>query len=649
MGACETEVVGSDPGTEVLCYLERLRNVPQGCGVTDSQGLLVGSNPAWHRTLGLPGDNCIGRDIATMLWTCDEDFEVDDALGRLQAGVCEVLEFDARPSAPGDPDRVIRVAICACDGTPVGTRYLWQIYDHSVHEYFKARALQLEQVLEQSGDSIIVKDLDAVVTFWNREASNVYGFSPEEAVGRSLRDLHAADLTESQYEQLLARIRSGKASSSVAERRRKNGAPVWVALKTTPLTDHHGKLTGEITVARDVTEIRHAEEALRNVHATLEARLTAIREANRSLSREISSRRKTEETLRTTNGALQTTVQRLESFHRDGEALSRMAELLQSCGQRDEAYIVIRETGENLFPGMSGSLFIYRESRDALEQVARWGQRPAYEGLLVPDDCWALRLGRAHYVHAGCLVRCRHVIADQPYYVCLPVQGQGQVLGLLHLEVNLEPGLDKDSRDQVERRMRALVDRVGPALANLKLRDSLRSLSLRDALTGLYNRRYVDDALQREMHRAGRAGKPLSLIMLDIDHFKRFNDTFGHDAGDHVLGAVAQLLPKNLRTSDLACRYGGEELAVVMPEAGIACALDRAEILRKSIRSMNLRHRDQNLPAPTASFGVAEFPAHGNSPAELMKSADRALYRAKHLGRDQVCVAEDLAEIASQD
>jgi diguanylate cyclase (GGDEF)-like protein len=261
--------------------------------------------------------------------------------------------------------------------------------------------------------------------------------------------------------------------------------------------------------------------------------------------------------------------------------------------------------------------------------------------VLVPEDCWALRLGRAHHVHPAGQVRCRHAHAEQTHYSCLPVQGQGQILGMLNLEISRDHAKSRDLFDEYERRMRALVDRIGPALANLKLRDSLRSLSLRDALTGLYNRRYVDDALLREMHRAGRAGKPLSLIMIDIDHFKRFNDTFGHDAGDYVLAAVAQLLPKNLRSSDLACRYGGEELAILMPEASLACAVERAETLREAIRALNLRHREQTLPAPTASFGVAAFPGNGANPADLLKAADQALYRAKHLGRDQVCVAPE--------
>jgi diguanylate cyclase (GGDEF)-like protein len=171
------------------------------------------------------------------------------------------------------------------------------------------------------------------------------------------------------------------------------------------------------------------------------------------------------------------------------------------------------------------------------------------------------------------------------------------------------------------------------------LRDALREMALRDGLTGLYNRRYLEDALNRELLRAERSGKPVSVVMIDIDHFKHFNDQFGHDAGDFVLSVVARAVTKCIRPSDIACRYGGEELAVVLSEADLECARERAEQMRLAIRDTNLTHLGQTLPAPTASFGVAVHPVNGTTPADLLKAADQALYRAKQEGRDRVCVA----------
>jgi len=507
-------------------------------------------------------------------------------------------------------------------------------------------AHDLEQVLEQTGEAVIVKDMAAVATFWNREAASMYGFTAAEAVGQPMRKLHCADLSEAEYARILARIRAGIPTSSSTERRKKSGEVVRVALKTTPLFDEHNKLVGEITVARDVTVLHRTEEALRAAQATLHARLASLREANRSLTREIAARRKADAAMRRNNQALAATVPQLEAFHRDGEALSRMAELLQSCTQRGEAYAIVRETGAQLFPESSGSLFIYRESRDVLEHVTSWGSTHARDTTLTPDECWALRLGSPHFVPQTRAIRCRHAHEDVHSYVCMPVQGQGQVLGLLHIAVEVNPRTMRPARD-AEQRLRAMTDRVGPALANLKLRDALRELALRDGLTGLYNRRYLEDAVSRELHRAERNGKPVAIVMIDIDGFKHFNNKYGHDAGDFVLSALARAITKSTRPSDIACRYGGEELAVVLPETSLESARERAEEMRFAIRDTNLTHLGQALPAPTASFGVAVYPANGTKPADLLKAADQALYRAKQEGRDRVCVAEQAVPVGA--
>jgi diguanylate cyclase (GGDEF)-like protein/PAS domain S-box-containing protein len=501
-------------------------------------------------------------------------------------------------------------------------------------------AHELAQVLENTDDAVIVKDLNAVVTCWNRAACSMYGFSAQEAVGQPLRKLHAADLSDADYARILERVRGGIPTSSTAERRKKSGEIVRVAIKTAPLMDREGKLVGEITIARDVTALHHTEQALRAAQETLQVRLAGIRDANRNLTREIAARHKTDAEMRRNNKALAATIRQLESFHRDGEALSRMAELLQSCTQRVEAYTIVRETGAQLFPDAAGSLFIYRESRDVLEYACSWGNARQPATTLAPDECWALRLGNPHFVPRKGTIRCRHAPEDVESYVCMPVQGQGQVLGLLHIAVDVNSRSTRPARD-VEQRLRAMTDRVGPALANLKLRDALREMALRDGLTGLYNRRYLEDVLGRELHRAERSGKPVAVVMIDIDHFKRFNDKFGHDAGDFVLSALARVISKSIRPSDIACRYGGEELAVVLADADLDCARGRAEQMRLAIRETNLVHQGQALPAPTASFGVAVYPANGTKPADLLKAADQAMYRAKDAGRDRVCDAAE--------
>ena len=152
--------------------------------------------------------------------------------------------------------------------------------------------------------------------------------------------------------------------------------------------------------------------------------------------------------------------------------------------------------------------------------------------------------------------------------------------------------------------------------------------------------------LDRAIRRAGRAGQSMGILMLDLDHFKHFNDTYGHDAGDAMLRETAAFLLKNVRAEDFVCRYGGEEFVVILPTADIEGSRARGEKLRSKMRELSIMHQGKSLGVVTLSVGVAAFPAHGMSPKELMAAADGALYEAKRGGRDQVAVA--LAKSAQQ-
>jgi diguanylate cyclase (GGDEF)-like protein len=188
------------------------------------------------------------------------------------------------------------------------------------------------------------------------------------------------------------------------------------------------------------------------------------------------------------------------------------------------------------------------------------------------------------------------------------------------------------------------------ALANLKLRETLRTQSIRDPLTGLFNRRYMEESLERELRRAERRGHPVGVIMIDLDHFNHFNNTFGHQAGDALLQAFGELLRTRVRSEDIACRYGGEEFTLIMPEAPPEIVLQRAEQLREEVRELRVNLRGQALGMVTASMGVAVFPTDAGVGSELIREADRALYLAKEAGRDRVVgasVMHDQESVAS--
>ena len=329
-----------------------------------------------------------------------------------------------------------------------------------------------------------------------------------------------------------------------------------------------------------------------------------------------------------------------ELEHRNTEInlLGQLGDLLQSCNTSAEALAGIERFLDRFFPADSGGLFVFGESSLTLEAAAVWGGHPPEQKVFSVDECWGLRRGRVHgreEIQAG--FRCRHVGAGDAPYVCVPMTAHGSALGVLHVLLTPLAPEQWDARQQLGVRV---AEHLALALAKLKLQETLQRLSVRDPLTGLYNRRYMEETLAREMRRAERSGTKLGLIMLDIDHFKHFNDTLGHDAGDALLRDLGVLLQRQVRTGDVACRYGGEEFMVILQDVPPDVTCQRAERIRDAARELRVRHGGRVLEAVTLSLGVAVFPDHGSSPELLMRSADVALYRAKQDGRDRLCVAE---------
>ncbi|PYM59643.1 MAG: GGDEF domain-containing protein, partial [Candidatus Rokuibacteriota bacterium] len=230
-------------------------------------------------------------------------------------------------------------------------------------------------------------------------------------------------------------------------------------------------------------------------------------------------------------------------------------------------------------------------------------------------------------------------------YLCVPLAAQGETLGVLHLTARLAAPEEStaERRGISESRQRLAVtvaEQFALALANLRLRETLRTQSVRDPLTALFNRRYMEETLEREIRRAERERRPLSVVMLDVDRFKNFNDSFGHEAGDAVLSALGGLLRGVCRAADVACRYGGEEFVLILPAAPLSDARRRADEIRAAIRELHVTHEGRPLGPVRCSMGVSAFPEHGATVVNLLRAADAALYRAKREGRDQVVVAD---------
>lgn len=348
--------------------------------------------------------------------------------------------------------------------------------------------------------------------------------------------------------------------------------------------------------------------------------------------------RQLEREARASESALRGLLTQRDRLSEQRRKLGAYAGLLQSCQTQEEAVAITAELIGDLLPDVGGRCYVCRASQNLAESSAEFGpQVTASTPLLHPEDCWALRRGQSHVCEAGRQVRCRHVepsTAGAGWTLCVPLSAQGTPLGLLYVSGPAERPVEED-RAIVE----AIAEQLGLAMVNLQLRDTLRQQSLRDPLTGLYNRRYLEESLARELLRCERRGLPLSVVMVDVDHFKRFNDSHGHAAGDALLTRVGQILQEQLRGEDIACRYGGEEFTLVLPEADREAAARRAEDIRIAISRVSVPHLHETVGAITVSLGVSTFPIHARTPQELLRLADAALYRAKAEGRDRVVTA----------
>jgi len=356
------------------------------------------------------------------------------------------------------------------------------------------------------------------------------------------------------------------------------------------------------------------------------------------LKREVEERKRAETSLRDANREISASMRALESRTAELQLLREMIDLMQSSISADEAYDVVQRYLARLFPQDTGALYLFPPALDALEKSVAWGEHTALlTPVFAPEECWALRRGHVHHVLAsrGDAV-CRHTPAvDRVEGVCVPMLAQGHALGILHFF-----RIERDDATMAEPSFLTLAETVansiGLAIANLRLRETLRQQSIRDPLTGLFNRRYLDETLRREILRATRAGSTLGVIMLDIDHFKRFNDTYGHEAGDTVLAALGKFLLNQVRGDDIACRYGGEEFTLILPGASLEIVRERAEQLRIGAQSLTMRVNGTQVETITLSLGVAAAPQYGDTADAVLQAADAALYRAKQGGRNRV-------------
>ena len=341
---------------------------------------------------------------------------------------------------------------------------------------------------------------------------------------------------------------------------------------------------------------------------------------------------------------LNRSVQNLERRNQESAEINRMGELLQSCHREEEVFTVAARTGQALFPEDSGRIYIV-DDHQGLALVAEWGTETPVRTMEESHTCWAVRRGQLHQDPPDCVDSlCSHCCESGVISLCIPLLAEGAVTGVIKIN---SAAAETDTDQAVDERQPLLItiaEQVAMAVTNLRLREQLRQQAIQDPLTGLYNRRRLEETLQEELSLAERHGESVGAIMLDVDHFKQFNDTHGHDTGDAALRELGALLNRSLRREDRAFRYGGEEFTLVILKTDAERLGRLAELVRVRVEEqVNLALFTESDGKVTVSLGVALFPDHAGDLHGLLQAADEALYLAKHRGRNQVAFATKAA------
>ncbi len=469
----------------------------------------------------------------------------------------------------------------------------------------------LDSLVQNSPLGIVVLDRKGSVELANSAFERLFQYDRQELTSIDIAHMGIPDDEATDSAQLIPQIFAGNALHRTVRRRRKDGQILDLALHGVPLTVN-GEIRGAYLIYEDVSEQIRAGEAQRR-HAELLDRL----------------------------------VKELELRTKQMTSLNEMGSLLVCSGTVKEACAVVADSLQRLFPDApSGALYLFRSSRDLIEAAVRWGKKDVLAPTFPPDACWSLRRGQPHWTgHLGSGIACQHLTqSSTSECLCVPMVAQGNTVGVLHLEFESAAELQRDSGRESFRESRqqlavSAASQIALSLASLQLRETLREQAVRDPLTLVFNRRFLEESLEREIQLAARKKQSIAVLFLDLDHFKRFNDTFGHDAGDMVLQSLADLFRNFFRATDICCRYGGEEFAVILPESSSHNAAIRADALRSEVKRLQLQYRKQTIGQLTLSVGVAAYPEHGSTSVELLKIADQCLYESKSRGRDVVTVA----------
>lgn len=454
----------------------------------------------------------------------------------------------------------------------------------------------LDRFFNISPDLFCIAGYDGRLLKVNSSWQRVLGLQPEELKGVPfLQFVHPEDVERTKEE--TSRLAHGERSTSFENRYRgADGSYRWLMWNAVPLL--HPRVI--YAAARDVTDRKKAEMELLAAADKLQMAAEASERQSKLLTE-----------------------------------LSEMKDTLQSAEGTAEAYRTIEKYGPQFLPSLSGAVYRMSPSKDVLESMCQWGASRPPVDVFAPQNCLAMRRGRMHLGSPEMPITCTHAEAVNGQYLCIPLVALSETIGVLHLRRD-DGGMIAEEEQRLGETM---AEQMALTIATLTLRETLRAQSIRDPLTNLFNRRHLEESLGREIRRAVRKNTPFAVLMLDMDHFKQVNDVFGHEAGDAALRAAADCFRSKVRFEDIVCRFGGEEFAILLPEANIEQAYEIADRIRTAVQRLRVSQNSRIIGPLSVSVGLAMFPDHGDTSEKLFKEADDALYAAKSSGRNQVIVA----------
>ncbi len=478
--------------------------------------------------------------------------------------------------------------------------------------------LRLQSVaLESAANGIMITDRNGTIQWVNPAYSTITGYSVDEVIGKNPRIQKSGKVAKEVYSSLWRTILSGNVWHGELINRNKDGSIIIEEQTIAPVKDAMGQINHFIAIKQDITERKRAEEALSK-------RSEQIGTLNR--------------VMRLLSSTLDLSKVLDMILHEIQQVIPYDSASIWLC--KDDSMEIIATHGFPNPDSMIGTAYSLSSKDNPNAQVIRL-RMPIIEGDLLSTYTTSTEI-QSRYKNRG--------------WMGVPMIIGDRVTGMLAFDKNV-PNFYTQEQSQfalafasqaaiaIENArlysdaQKELAERVEAEKKLLMLQKELEEQAIRDPLTGLYNRRFLDETLARELSRAERDKYSVSVVMLDLDFLKTFNDTYGHDVGDMILKQLGKLLSSHVRAGDIACRFGGDEFVVVMPKASLSVARQRANDWRGKFETQVLIHQGEALTA-TLSAGVAVYPLHGTSSEEIIRKADQAAYAAKSAGRNQVITVQ---------